>query len=151
MSRKTILLVEDNLDYQELIKIAFDESNFYHNLVMLRDGIEAIDYLFGTGLFENRDLKAMPSLILMDFNMPKLNGLEVLKLLRSSRTTKIIPVVIMSTSIEPEEVINSYSFGCNSYIRKPVDFTDLQIVIQQLALYWLNLNETPPILGALNE
>lgn len=144
MTSKTILLVEDNRDYQELIKLAFEESNIAHYLVTVNDGVEALDYILRP---ENRRQR-MPNLVLLDLNLPKVNGLQVLHRLRSERQTRFLPIVMMSASNEPLDLINSYSLGCNSYVRKPIDFTQLQYLVQQLAIYWLTLNEVPPMLGA---
>jgi CheY-like chemotaxis protein len=147
MSRKTILLVEENTDYQQLLSLAFEKSNSIHNLTIVRDGVEALDYLFGRGTFDRLDRNLMPALMILDLHLPKLDGLEVLQRLRSEAKTRLLPVVIMSASKDPQDIINSYSLGCNSYIRKPVDFRQLQTIIDRLSLYWLTLNEMPPTLG----
>jgi CheY-like chemotaxis protein len=147
MSRKTILLVEENTDYQQLLSLAFEKSNSIHNLTIVRDGVEALDYLFNRGRFDRFERDIMPALMILDLHLPKLDGLEVLQRLRSESRTRLLPVVIMSASKDPQDIINSYSFGCNSYIRKPVDFRQLQTIIDRLSLYWLTLNEIPPTLG----
>jgi two-component system, response regulator len=147
MSRKTILLVEENTDYQQLLSLAFEKSNSIHNLTIVRDGVEALDYLFNRGRFDRLERDIMPALMILDLHLPKLDGLEVLQRLRSESRTRLLPVVIMSASKDPQDIINSYSFGCNSYIRKPVDFRQLQTIIDRLSLYWLTLNEMPPTLG----
>jgi CheY-like chemotaxis protein len=113
--------------------------------VVAHDGVEALDYLFGTGMYAGRDLSVMPALILLDLQLPRINGLEVLQRLRADNRTKLLPVVIMTTSNEQQDLMNSYSLGCNSYIRKPVDFQQFMTAVQQLGMYWLILNELPPI------
>ena len=111
---------------------------------MARDGVEALDYLFGTGNRANKDLNTTPDIILLDINLPKIDGLEVLKRIRADKSTKLLPVVILTSSKEDEDLIKAYGLGANSYIRKPVSFTQFVEVIQQLGLYWLILNETAP-------
>lgn len=143
--RNILLLVEDNPDDEELTLLAFERSSICNEVVVARDGVEALDYLFGTGTYANRDTDAMPALILLDLQLPKINGLEVLQRLRAHDRTKLIPVVILTTSNEQQDLINSYNFGCNSYIRKPIDFNQFMTVIQQLGMYWLLINEPPPI------
>lgn len=148
MSNKTvlILLIEDNPDDEELTLLAFEQSQMSSEVVVARDGVEALDYLFGTGKFADRNLDVMPALVLLDLQLPRINGLEVLQRLRTDNRTKFIPVVILTTSNEQQDLINSYKLGCNSYIRKPVDFDQFQIAVQQLGMYWLLLNEPPPVL-----
>lgn len=148
MSNKTvlILLIEDNPDDEELTLLAFEQSDINSEVVVARDGVEAIDYLFGTGNFAGRNLDVMPALVLLDLQLPRINGLEVLQHLRSDNRTKLLPVVILTTSNEQQDLLNSYQLGCNSYIRKPVDFEQFQIAVQQLGMYWLLLNEPPPVL-----
>ena len=148
MSNKTvlILLIEDNPDDEELTLLAFEQSDINSQVVVARDGVEALDYLFATGNFVGRNLDVMPALVLLDLQLPRINGLEVLQRLRSDNMTKLLPVVIMTTSNEQQDLINSYRLGCNSYIRKPVDFEQFQIAVQQLGMYWLLLNEPPPVL-----
>lgn len=148
MSNKTvlILLVEDNPDDEELTLLAFEQSHIASEVVVAHDGVEALDYLFGTGKFANRDLDLLPALVLLDLQLPRVNGLEVLQRLRTDNRTKLLPVVIMTTSNEQQDLINSYKLGCNSYIRKPVDFDQFQTAVQQLGMYWLLLNESPPSL-----
>lgn len=142
-----VLLVEDNQDDEELTLLAFEDSNIIKDVVVVRDGAEALDFLFGTGTHAARDLSVMPSVILLDLKLPKIDGLEVLRRLRIHERTKLIPVVILTTSREEQDVIMSYDFGCNSYIRKPVDFSQFLDAVKQLGLYWLILNEAPPIRG----
>lgn len=148
MSKKTvlILLIEDNPDDEELTLLAFEENSISNQVVVARDGVEALDYLFGTGKFADRNLDVMPALVLLDLQLPRINGLEVLEKMRADNRTKFLPVVIMTTSNEQQDLINSYKLGCNSYIRKPVDFEQFQTAVQQLGIYWLLLNEPPPLL-----
>jgi CheY-like chemotaxis protein len=146
MNEKIILLVEDNPDDELLAQRAFNQhKRLAHNkVVVARDGGEALDYLFGTGLYQGRDLTVMPNLILLDLKLPKVTGLEVLKRLRASQNTKRLPVVVMTSSDEERDIIESYECGANSYIRKPVDFQEFADTIVQLHWYWLVLNEPPP-------
>ena len=141
---KTILLVEDNPDDELLAIRALKKSNIINDMVITRDGAEALDYLFGTGAYEGRDMSVMPQLILLDLKLPKINGLEVLKRLRNDKRTKLIPVVILTSSKEERDLNEGYRLGVNSYIRKPVDFAQFAEAIKYLGLYWLVLNETPP-------
>ncbi len=146
MSQKNlILLVEDNPDDEELTLLAFEQSDMSHEIVVARDGVEALDYLLGTGMYANRDLNVMPALILLDLQLPRINGLQVLQRLRTNHRTKLLPVVILTTSNEQQDLINSYSLGCNSYIRKPVDYKEFLTAVQQMGMYWLLLNEPPPV------
>lgn len=146
MSQKNVLLlVEDNPDDEELTMLAFEQSPIANEMVVAHDGVEALDYLFGTGMYAERDTSVMPALILLDLQLPRINGLEVLQRLRANERTKLLPVVIMTTSNEQQDLINSYSLGCNSYIRKPVDYNQFLAVVQQLGMYWLLINEPPPI------
>jgi CheY-like chemotaxis protein len=140
---KVILLVEDNPDDEELTLIAFKESHIANEVVVVRDGEAALDYLFGTGPYAERDMRIMPSVVLLDLKLPKVDGLEVLSHLRSNESTRRIPVVILTSSKEQEDVLKSYSLGANSYVRKPVDFTQFLEAAKQLGLYWLVLNEPP--------
>ncbi|HEY9612389.1 response regulator [Allocoleopsis sp.] len=141
--KNALLLVEDNPDDEELTLLAFERSRITNEVVVAHDGEEALDYLFGTGMYAGRDLSIMPALILLDLQLPRINGLEVLQRLRADNRTKLLPVVILTTSNEQQDLINSYSFGCNSYIRKPVDFQQFMTAVQQLGMYWLILNELP--------
>lgn len=138
-----ILLVEDNPDDVILTKRAFKKSNIGNDLVVVNDGVEALAYLFGTGSFEGRDINDQPSVILLDLKLPRLDGLQVLERIRADQRTKLLPVVILTSSKEQEDLVNSYSLGANSYIRKPVDFNQFVESVQQLGLYWLVLNERP--------
>ena len=143
MHKKTILLVEDNPDDELLTIRALKKNNIMNEVVVARDGAEAIDYLFGTGTYEGRDTSIMPQVILLDLKLPKIDGLEVLRRLREDKRTQFLPVVVLTSSKEDRDLIESYSIGANSYIRKPVDFTQFTKAIGQLGLYWLVLNETP--------
>lgn len=140
---KIILLVEDNPDDEELTLLAFKDSNIANDVVVVRDGEEALDYLFGAGAHAGRDLTIMPTAILLDLKLPKVNGLEVLKRLRANERTRRLPVVILTSSREQQDVLESYNLGANSYIRKPVDFAQFMEATKQLGLYWLVLNEPP--------
>lgn len=141
MNKKIILLVEDNPDDEELTLMAFEQTKIVDEVVVLRDGAEALDYLFRTGKYANRDLNDMPAVILLDLKLPKIDGLEVLRRLRADERTQFLPVVVLTTSKEDQDVTNGYKLGCNSYVRKPVDFTEFINTAQQLGLYWLSLNE----------
>jgi CheY-like chemotaxis protein len=143
MLRKTILLVEDNPDDEELTRRALEKNKILNELVVVHDGVEALDYLFGRGPFAGRDIQQRPAVMLLDLKLPKIDGLEVLKQLRGDDRTKFIPVVILTSSKEEQDLFNSYRLGANSYIRKPVDFNQFAEAVRQLGLYWLVLNETP--------
>lgn len=144
MKDKIILLIEDNPDDVELAVRALKKNNILNKVVVAGDGAEALDYLFGTGKYEGRDMSIMLEVILLDLKLPKIDGLEVLKHLRADERTKLLPVVILTSSREEQDVINSYTFGANSYIRKPVDFDQFTEAVRQLGLYWLVINELPP-------
>ncbi len=143
--RKALLLVEDNPDDEELTLLALEQGGITNEVIVAHDGVEALDYLFGTGIYAQRDTSIMPALILLDIQLPRINGLEVLQRLRSDDRTKLLPVVILTTSNEQQDLINSYTLGCNSYIRKPVDYDRFLIAMQQLGMYWLLINEPPPV------
>lgn len=145
MKSKIILLVEDNPDDEELTLLALKESNILNEVVVARDGVEALDYLFAAGRYENRDPRRSPQLVLLDLKLPKLDGLEVLRRLRADPRTELLPVVILTSSGEEEDVIASYRSGANGYVRKPVEFHRFADAIKHVGLYWLVLNETPPI------
>ena len=139
-----ILLVEDNPDDEALTRRALQKNNLSNELTVARDGQEALDYLFGTGTHAGRDLRVMPQLILLDLKLPKIDGLEVLRRMRADDRTKLLPVVILTSSNEERDLVNGYSLGANSYVRKPVDFSEFTEAARQLGLYWLLLNEPPP-------
>lgn len=147
MNKKVILLVDDNPDDVELTIRAFKKSNIVNQVVVANDGIEALDYLFGTGKHSGRDATVMPSVILLDINMPRLDGIEVLQRLRSDERTKLVPVVILTSSKEEQDLIKGYRFGANSFIRKPVDFVEFIDAVKHLGMYWLLINESPIIQG----
>jgi CheY-like chemotaxis protein len=139
-----ILLVEDNPDDEALTLRALKKNNIMNEVVVAHDGVEALDYLFGKGVYVDRDMSVMPNLILLDLKLPKMDGLEVLRHLRADERTKILPVVILTSSKEEQDLINGYSLGANSYVRKPVDFSQFSEAVRQLGLYWFVLNESPP-------
>jgi CheY-like chemotaxis protein len=140
---KIILLVEDNPDDVQLTLRALKKSNIMNEVVVAQDGVEALDYLFGTGKYEGRDTKLLPQVVLLDIKMPRMDGLEVLHRLRGDARTKLLPVVVLTTSSEDRDRVESYKLGANSYIRKPVDFNQFAEAVRQLGLYWLVLNEAP--------
>lgn len=148
MDSKIILLVEDNPDDEALTLRAFKKNNISNEVVVARDGAEALDYFFGTGAYAGRDLGVMPAITLLDLKLPKVDGLEVLGRLRGDERTKLLPVVILTSSKEDQDLLNGYRLGANSYIRKPVDFGQFVEAVRQLGLYWLVLNESPPVKGA---
>jgi CheY-like chemotaxis protein len=141
---KAILLVEDNPTDKELISRALESSGIQNSVICVKDGLEAIRYLFGTGQYEDRDPDDMPAIVLIDLNLPKIDGLEVLRRMRADYRTKLIPVAIFTSSIEEQDLINGYSLGANSYVRKPIGFAEFSTVIRELVHYWLVLNEPPP-------
>ena len=144
MENKIILLVEDNLDDVELTLHAFKKNNIKNDVTVVNDGAAALDFLFGEGKFKDRDLSVMPAVILLDIKLPKIDGLEVLRRLRANPMTQFIPVVILTSSKEEQDIINGYRLGVNSYVRKPVDFVRFTEAVNNLGLYWLLLNEVPP-------
>jgi CheY-like chemotaxis protein len=146
MNEKIILLVEDNPDDVTLTLRALKKNNILNEVVVAKDGVEALDYLFGAGIYAGRDTSVMPVVTLLDLKLPKIDGLEVLKRVRANDKTKLIPIVILTSSKEENDLINGYSLGANSYIRKPVDFEQFNIAIRELGLYWILLNESPPVL-----
>ena len=143
MDKKIILLVDDNPDDVELTLRAFKKNNILNNVVVARDGVEALDFLFARGVYADRDKSVMPQVILLDLKLPKVDGLEVLQSLRADDRTKFLPVVILTSSKEEQDIISSYSLGANSYILKPVDFSQFTEAVRQLDLYWLVLNQSP--------
>ena len=144
VNEKVVLLVEDNPDDAELTLRAFRKNNLLNEVVVAQDGVEALDYLFGTGTYAGRDPLVLPQLVLLDLNLPRLGGLDVLRRIRADERTQLLPVVILTTSKEEQDRLQSYRLHANSYIRKPVDFEQFSRAIQQLGLYWLVLNENPP-------
>ena len=141
---KVILLVEDNPDDAALTLRALKKNNIMNEVIVARDGVEALDYLHGSGEYTERDVFDLPQLILLDLKLPKLDGLEVLKRVRADERTALQPVVVLTTSVEDQDVVSSYKFGANSYIRKPVDFDRFMEAVRQLGLYWLVMNVPPP-------
>jgi len=139
-----ILLVEDNLDDEALTLRALKKNNIRNEVVVAHDGVEALEYLFATGTYAGRDPADKPQVILLDLKLPKIDGLEVLRRLRANEQTRLLPVVILTSSNEDQDRINSYGLGANSYVRKPVDFAQFIEAVRQLGLYWLILNEPAP-------
>ena len=140
---KSILLVEDNPDDEELTRRALEKNNIANTVNVVRDGAEALDYLFRRGRFADRDKTDLPTVVLLDLKLPKVDGLEVLTQMRANDRTKLLPVVILTSSKEEQDLIRGYRLGANSYIRKPVDFDQFVEAVRQLGLYWLVLNEAP--------
>jgi two-component system, response regulator len=140
----TIMLVEDNPDDVELTLRAFRKNNIANNTVVVHDGVEALDYLFCRGEYADRNAKDLPRLILLDLKLPKMNGLQVLEKIRAADNTKLLPVVILTSSKEEADLMASYSNGANSYVRKPVDFNQFVEAVRGIGLYWLLINESPP-------
>jgi two-component system, response regulator len=149
MDRKVILLVEDNPDDEALTLRAFVKSNIANQVVVARDGVEALDFLFGTGAYAGRDLRVQPQVFMLDLKLPKLDGLEVLRRMRADDRTTLLPVVILTSSKEEQDIIQSYRLGANSYICKPVDFLQFIEAVRQLGLYWLVLNEAAPRIASV--
>lgn len=145
MESKIILLVEDNPRDEVLTLRALKKNRIANNVIVARDGVEALDYLFGTGSYEGRDLSQMPQVILLDLKLPKVDGLQILQQIRADERTRRLPVVIFTSSNEEQDLIDSYKLGANSYIRKPVDFEQFLEASQHLELYWLVLNRVAPI------
>ena len=144
MEKKVIFLIEDNSDDEALTVRALKKGNIVNEIIVARDGKEAVDYLFGDGDYSNRDMSIMPQLIILDLKLPKIDGLEVLRQIRSNEKTKLLPVVILTSSNEEKDLIDSYTLGANSYVQKPVDFDQFIKAARKLKLYWLVLNEPPP-------
>lgn len=147
MEQKIILLVEDDPNDVDLTLRALKKSNIANETVVVRDGQEALDWIFGSGSFSGRDTSVIPEVVLLDLKLPKVDGLEVLKRLRANEKTSLLPIVILTSSKEEKDLVNGYKLGANSYIRKPVDFLQFAEAVKQLKLYWLVLNEPPPTAG----
>jgi two-component system response regulator len=147
-NNKYILLVEDNPDDIELTLRALRKNNILNEVVVAKDGVEALDFLFATGKCESCDIDNMPHVILLDLKLPKVDGLEVLRKIRTNERTRLLPVVILTSSSEEQDLVTSYKLGANSYIRKPIDFNKFIEAVGQLGLYWLVLNE-PPVTGSI--
>ncbi len=145
MHNKIILLVEDDPSEVGLTKRAFEKHRIGSELMIVEDGQEALDYLFGAGSYASRDIKSLPAVVLLDLKLPRVDGLDVLKIIRNHDLTKRLPVVVLSSSREEQDVAMCYDLGVNSYIRKPVDFQQFAEFVRTLGLYWLVLNESPPI------
>ena len=144
MSQGPILLIEDNPNDELLTLRAFKKNNIANEVVVARDGAEALDYLFGTGRYAGREVKDLPAIVLLDLKLPKVNGLEVLRRLRADERTRLLPVIVLTSSIEEQDVMMSYKLGANSYVQKPVDFENFCEAIRQLGIYWLLVNVLPP-------
>jgi len=143
-AEKIILLVEDNPDDEALTMRALKQSKLANEIVITRDGNEALEFMFGTGKFDGRDVSHTPAVVLLDLKLPKLSGLEVLERLRADPRTKLVPVVVLTSSSEDEDMLRSYQLGANSYVRKPVVFGKFADAVSQLGLYWVLLNQLPP-------
>lgn len=144
---RVILLVEDDAKDEALTLRALKKSNVMNPVVVARDGREALDYLFAEGVHAERDRAAIPQVILLDLKLPKIDGIEVLQALRAHDATKLLPVVVLTSSVEEQDLVRCYSLGANSYMRKPVDFSQFIDAVKQLGLYWLVLNEAAPLAG----
>jgi two-component system response regulator len=144
MENKAILLVEDSADDEALTLRALKKNNIKNEVVVARDGAEALEFLFGTGKYAGRNTDVIPQVVLLDLKLPKVEGLEVLRQVRADKRTKLLPVVILTSSNEEQDRIQGYGLGANSYVRKPVDFSQFLEAARQLGLYWLVLNEAPP-------
>ena len=145
---RPILLVEDNPDDEALTLRAFNKNRIGNPVIVARDGVEALDYLFGNGQHSGRDLNVMPAVVLLDLKLPRIDGLEVLRRIRAEERTSLIPVVILTTSKEQQDIFEDYSLGANSYIRKPVDFEKFIQAVGQMGLYWLVMNEPAEVMAA---
>lgn len=144
-----ILLVEDNPDDEALTLRALRKNNIKNEVHVARDGVEALDFLLATGGHEGRDVNILPELILLDLKLPRIDGLEVLRSIRTHEHTRLLPVVVLTTSVEEQDRLQSYDLGANSYVRKPVDFQQFIQAVGQLGLYWLILNEQPPVIWSV--
>ena len=143
MDDMMVLIVEDNPDDEEMTLRSLSQAGLANDVEVVRDGVEALDFLFGTGGFAGRDTSRMPTVVLLDLKLPKLNGIDVLNRMRKDERTRSIPVVILTSSSEDEDMVKSYDSGANSYVRKPVIFSDFANVVSQLGLYWMLLNQVP--------
>ena len=148
MTERIILLVEDSRRDEELALRALRKNNITNRVVVARDGVEALDYLFGTGPFEGGDTSVLPTVVLLDIKLPKVDGLEVLRRIRADERTRLLPVVILTSSKEDTDRLHGYGMGANSYVRKPIEFSEFAEAVRQLGLYWLILNEPPPLPAA---
>src|SRR5689334_17272225 len=144
VNKRVILVVEDSPTDEALLLRALNKSGIANPVVTVRDGLEAIEYLFGTGRHASREPDALPAVVLIDLNLPKLDGLEVLRRMRSDYRTKLVPVAVFTSSLDEQDLINGYSLGANSYVRKPIEFSKFSKVVAQLVNYWIELNEPPP-------
>ena len=144
MTERPILLVEDNPDDELLTTRAFKKNGILNEVIVAHDGVEALDYVFGTGKFEGRDPRTWPQVVLLDLNLPRVSGLDVLRRIREDERTKSLAVVVLTSSKEEEDILRSYALGANAYVRKPVDFVQFNEAIRTLGLFWLLINETPP-------
>ena len=145
MRSKNILLVEDNPSDVKLTKRALEQNQITNELIVAEDGAEALDYLVATGQYAGREIRDLPAVVLLDLKLPKIDGLEVLKKIRANEFTRLMPVVILTSSDQEQDMIASYTLGANSYIRKPVDFRQFTEAVRTLGMYWLLLNEPPPV------
>jgi two-component system response regulator len=148
MEKKIILLVEDNPDDELLTLRSLNNSNVINKIVVTRDGAEALDYLFNRGEYASREAALLPELVLLDLKLPKVDGLDVLREIRQDRRTRLLPVVVLTSSDEEQDLVESYKLGANSYVRKPVDFDQFAQAVRQLQLYWMVLNQAPPNEGS---
>jgi two-component system response regulator len=144
IEEKVILMVEDNPKDEMLTLLALRKSNVLNEVVVARDGVEALDYLFARGAYSNRNPNELPAIVLLDLKLPKVDGLEVLRSIRSEATTRYLPVIVFTSSNEERDIVESYSSGCNSYVQKPVDFIQFADAVKQLGLYWLVINNSAP-------
>lgn len=144
MNSKAILLVEDNPDDEELTLHAFEKNNINNTIIVARNGADALDYLFGRGTYAGRDPHDLPLVVLLDLKLPKIDGLEVLRQIRANQETRLLPVVLLTSSNEDEDRLKGYMLGANSYVRKPVDFDEFIQSAGQLGIYWIMLNQPPP-------
>ena len=147
MEKGIILLVDDNPDDVDLTLRAFKKNNISNRVIIAKDGVEALDYLHGTGMYAGRDVKELPVVVMLDLKLPKINGLEVLRNIRQNEVTRLVPVVILTSSAEQKDVVEGYQLGANSYIRKPVDFEQFVEAVKLLGLYWTLWNERPSSLN----